>query len=470
MTIAGFWRTVVDRLVAFDGRCLIAVITAGVAIACVLPLTKVIRVEWAAVRQTIDGFGAATNEAGFLEPLPDSVMDFFYTSNGIGLTLLRIRSYPSVSACEEDSGAGACVPSASGTVLASDLATARKAVARGATVWSSQWSPPGSMKTNGSFTKGGAMIGSSSNYTALAAMFATFVTLMRSNGVPIYALSPQNEPDMSKWYPSATWTPQQIHDFIPYLHNAFEAAAVTNTKIVIAEQSSWEPRLRLWRDSFSYAADAMKDASVAAQVGILAAHNYDYRDPSGPPSMPNFTAQRVWQTEVSTFENYDGSLTNALRWAQSIHAFLSTARVNAFHYWYLTAAPNKTDNEALTDLSGRVALRAYAIGNWSKFVRPGWHAVGVTNSSPLLVTAFQSDTGTQSAIVVVNNRSVPLTDQPFEVGTGMERSVTPWITSSASLLTPESPVTVTDGRFSCTIPGRSIVTFVGQRGSPAAVP
>src|SRR6185295_7861644 len=131
---------------------------------------------------------------------------------------------------------------------------------------------------------------------------------------------------------------------------------------------------RLWRPSFVYVADAMGDPAVASRVGILAAHNYDQRDPSSPPKIPNLTSQRVWQTEVSTPDPFDGSMTNALVWARRMHYFLSAARVNAFHYWYLTPGPNNHDNQTLVDLNGRVALRAYAIGNWSRFVRRGWHA------------------------------------------------------------------------------------------------
>jgi len=435
-------------------------------LACVPPRRNSVSVDWTTVRQVIDGFGAASNETSFVEPLSETVMDFFYTTKGIGLTLLRIRDYPSVFDCESDSKPGYCVPTTSATLLTSDLKIAQMAVARGASVWSSEWSPPGWMKANGSSMKGGAIIATGANYMALAKILANFVTLTASHGVPIYALSPQNEPDISTWYPSATWTPRQIHDFVPYLHGAFQAANA-NTKIVIAEQSKWEPRFWIWGHSFSYAAEAMSDPSVAAHVGILAAHNYDQRDPSGPPNVGNITSQHVWETEFCTFDSYDGSMTNALSFAQRIHYFLSAARVNAFHYWYLTAGPTNTDNEALTDLSGQIALRAFAIGNWSKFVRPGWHEVAVANDGPMLVTAFQNPTGDRSAVVVVNRQPFPVADQRFAVGAAIDGSVTPWITSSTHSLTPQPAVPVAYGAFSYAIPERSIVTFAGgSRSEP----
>jgi glucuronoarabinoxylan endo-1,4-beta-xylanase len=429
------------------------------AAACTGFSRSVVSVDWATAYQTIDGFGAASNETSFVEPLSDEMMDFFFTTKGIGLSLLRIRGYASLHDCESDSGAGACVPRDGATVLKTDLQIARMAIARGVRVWSSQWSPPGSMKENRDFTKGGAMIGTSENYRALAGTLVDFVGFMRGQGVALVAVSPQNEPDMSMWYPSATWTPEQIHAFVPYLHDALRAAGAADTKIMIAEESRWTSRW-LWWNALPFAAAVMRDPDVAARVGIVAAHNYDQRNPSSPPKVPNLTTQRIWQTEASTFETFDGGMVNALVWAQRIHAFLSHARVNAFHYWYLTAGPRDRDNQSLVDGNGRVARRAHVFGNWSRFVRPGWHQVAVRSSGGLLVTAFRNDGGDQSAIVVVNAGAKPVA-QRYVIG-GAVRTVTPWVTSSERALEPQPPVSVAESAFVYTVPAQAVVTFAGS--------
>ena len=159
-------------------------------------------------------------------------------------------------------------------------------------------------------------------------------------------------------------------------------------------------------------------------------------------------------------------MANALLWAQRIHYFLSKARVNAFHYWYLSAAPNRRpDNEALTDSNGKVALRAYAIGQWSKFVRPGWHEVNVTHAGSALVTAFQSEDGQHSAIVVVNAEAFPLPIQFLVGSVAAHGSVVPWVTSSDKSLSRQTAVPVVHDAFSYELPPQSIVTFVGSAGS-----
>ena len=107
-------------------------------------------------------------------------MNFFYTTdgNGIGLTYLRVQLYPDTSDCAALLGSDKCVSAPGGTIADSELADAQMAVADGATVWASEWSPPGSMKSNGAFATGGSFYGSTSNYTSLASIQASFVTLL----------------------------------------------------------------------------------------------------------------------------------------------------------------------------------------------------------------------------------------------------------------------------------------------------
>ena len=410
--------------------------------------TAAITVNWASPQQTIDGFGAGA--AGNVPTLTAAQMDFFYTDAGIHLKFIRLDIYPDLADCNANEGSGNCVSVSSGATLATeDLANAQAAVARGAVVWASEWSPPGSMKSNGSFLTGGAMENGTgnANFTALAEIQASFVTLMTDTyGIPIYAISVQNEPDESTSYPSCTWTAQQIHDYVPYLSAALASAGYSSTKIMIAEPSTWEN---------TYATTAMNDPTVAADIRILAAHGY--RGSGALLSYNNITNQHQWQTEVSDLNTYDGSIASGLTYATMLHDWLTTARVNSWQYWLLTGQDGFTDNEGLTDASGNLAKRAYTFGNFSRFVQPGWIVVGVINSTRLLVSAYKSPTS-GAAIVVVNNGSA-VSNQVFSVGTTMGPSVIPWVTSSSANLVPQTPVAVSSGSFTYTIPASSVVTF-----------
>ncbi len=430
------------------------ILLTSLAVSCARPIT----VNWSSTRQIIDGFGAAG--AGAVQTLTSAQMNFFYTSSGIGLQWYRMQIYPDLTDCQKDQGIvpnESCVTVSSGpTIASSDLSMAQAAVARGARVFASEWSPPGSMKANGAFETGGNMIGNSKNYMNLAKIQAAFVTLMKGTyGVPIYAISPQNEPEWSSHYPSCVWTTTQLHDYIPYLRSALNAAGYSSVKIMVAEDTPW---------GIHIAAGPMDDATTAADVAIVASHGYAVPHPSGPLSFENDTGQHVWQTEVADSNTYDGTITSALNYASQIHYYLTNARVNYWGYWLLDANGDFTDNEALTDKNGNIAKRAYAIGNWSRFVLPGCHMVSVTNSTSLLVTAFTNPAANSGTVVAVNNGIIPVS-VTFSVGTTMGSSVTPYLTSSSANLAEQKAITVSSGSFSATVPSYSIETFTNSSRS-----
>ena len=417
---------------------------------------QTITVNWSSTRQTIDGFGAAG--AGQLHTLTPAQMNFFYTSSGIGLQWYRMQIYPDLTGCQTDQGTvpnESCVTVSSGpTIASSDLSMAQAAVARGARVFASELSPPGSMKDNGAFQTGGNMIGNSTNYRNLANIQAAFVTLMKGTySVPIYAISPQNEPEVSTHYPSCVWTMTQLHDYIPYLRSALNTAGYSSVKIMVAEDTPW---------TINIAAGPMDDATTAADVAIVASHGYAVPQPSGPLTFKNNTGQHVWETEVSDSNPYDGTITSALNYASQIHYYLTNAQVNYWGFWLLDANGDFDDNEALTDKNSNIAKRAYAIGNWSRFVLPGWHMVSVTNSTSLLITAFTNPAGNSGTVVAVNNgRSSVLVT--IAVGTTMGSKVTPYLTSSSASLSEQTAIAVSSGSFSATVPSHSIETFTAFR-------
>jgi O-glycosyl hydrolase len=137
------------------------------------------------------------------------------------------------------------------------------------------------MKDNGAFGTGGNMVGNSTNYTNLASIQTSFVTLMGGTyRIPIYAISPQNEPEYSGSYPSCVWTATQLHDYIPYLRSALNTAGYSSVKIMVAEDTPW---------GISVAAGPMDDATTAADIGIVASHGYGVTQPTGPLSFENNT-------------------------------------------------------------------------------------------------------------------------------------------------------------------------------------
>lgn len=426
-----------------------------------------VEVNWSSAEQTIDGFGgAAVDAAG---PLTSSLAQFFFSpSSGIGLSIVRVQVIPDTTTCQtwcnqdyvpygiSDCG---CVQSSAATIMTGELGIVQQAQSYGVnTFFASSWSPPGSMKDNGSWFSGGNFTGGAAIDASYASLLESYVDLLNQNHVSLSGISPQNEPDISQTYPSCTWTAQQFDGFVPYLYSALNTAGYGGVKIIIPENSQFSSSYE------GYAGTTMNDPAAAPEVGLLAQHGYGGDSNIVAPTNYGY-GQHVWLTEDSSQSgSYDGNMTDALGWATIIHQYLSVANVNAFVWWFLSDMPEQgygTDNSALTDLYGDIPLRAYATGNWSKFVRPGWQRVDLANLGSLLVTAFQSPGSTQSAVVIVNNSSSDVT-QVFGVGTQMGSSVVPWITSAAMSLAQQSPAAVTDGSVTYTIPADSVVTFVGS--------
>jgi glucuronoarabinoxylan endo-1,4-beta-xylanase len=385
-------------------------------------------VNYADVRQRIDGFGASS---AWASTWSTAEADLFFSTgpNGIGLSLLRSRITPE------------------GTTWETGLM--QMAQDRGARIWSAPWSPPVAYKDSGT-VNGGNFVSSAANYQNYASQLANYVANMKtSSGVNLHAVSVQNEPDASVSYESCVWTPQQIHDFLPYLANALEARGVGGTKILLPEGMHWE---------FSKAVDAMNDPATVRQVGILGGHNYG----SSPAPVTQFgtpVPKPLWQTEH--FIDPQNPAANGLELAREIHDFMTIAEVNAYHYWWLRSSGT---GSLAGDSTASPAKRLYVMGNYSKFVRPGFHRVGVSNNTTALVTAYKDPEDNNFVIVAANPTEWPVT-QTFDLtNCPAVTSLNQWVTSGSLSLASQPPVAVSAGSFTYELPAYSVVTFSPGNG------
>jgi glucuronoarabinoxylan endo-1,4-beta-xylanase len=419
-------------------------------------------VDWNEVHQRIDGFGASSAWNGSWSA---AQADIFFstnngisytdnlgvksTNNGIGLSLLRNRIAPATST------SAAALP----TTLETSIMT--MAQARGAAVWSTPWTPAAGFKSNHA-TSGGGYLGSGNNPTnlAYASQLANYVISMKNQGINLYAISVQNEPDAQvTTYDSCNWNAKQIHDFTTNLYNALVAGNVASTKIMLPESENWS-------DPSNLVGTAMGDANVAADVGVIAGHNYD--GANGPATLTkNNFGKSLWETEVSLLSGSDSSINNGVYYAQRIYLFMTVAQVNAWHYWWLISGAG--GNQGLMDNNSAITKRLFTVGNYSRFVRPGYYRVGVSNNAYTFVSAYKDPVSGNFAIVAVNPIS-STTTQIFNLANFNAGSVTPWITSSSFSLASQPVVSVVNASFTYALPAMSVTTFVGQAALPNTPP
>ena len=324
-----------------------------------------ITVNWTSARQTIDGFGAsATGYTGNLGV--EEVNRFFNPDTGLGLSLLKIRAIADTldadCNCVANNPQYKCVLGPASQIVSGDLYVAQLAAARGVRVFAGPWSPPAAIKSSGKYRAGGSIKGDSANYAKYAAQLASFPQLLEAHGVSIDSLSVQNEPNIEdKDYDTCRWTAQQIHDFIPYLWDALRSAGFGRIKIALPEETDWK---------FDLMNVAVADPSVADKIGVVMGHAYNADNPA---SLPSFQGRHVWQTEVSSFKGFDGSMSDGLIWARSIHNYMIVG-ANAWMYWNLDCGElyfNHDNNMCLTDQSSHLPEASVRSGTVRKICPPG---------------------------------------------------------------------------------------------------
>ncbi|MGO9587137.1 MAG: hypothetical protein ACLP2Y_13155 [Limisphaerales bacterium] len=438
------------------------------------PISGASTVDWNNVHQRIDGFGASsawnggpwsTAEADLLFSTNNNISYNSSTYNGAGLSLLRNHIiYGNTT-------------SASETLTTAETSIMQLAQARGARVWSTPWTPAAGFKSTNDIydslpitnaTDGGTFLGGGNNITNLnyASQLANYVASMKTNySVNLYAISVQNEPDANvNTYEACQWTGPQIHDFVTNLYSALAAKGVSSTKIIIPESESWSGDTALYTPTLA-------DPNAAADVGIIANHDYVADNSVGDQTTPaalSTSGKALWETEVALLSGSDSSIANGVYYAQRIYLYMTQAQANTYHYWWLVASGQ--GNEGLLDTSAAPTKRLFTFGQYSRFVRPNFYRIDATSSqSSALISAYKDSASTAFAIVVVNTNAATDVIQTFNLSNFTAASVTPWITSASLSLAPQTPVNVTNSSFTCDVPAMSVVTFVGQGNTPPII-
>ena len=417
--------------------------------------------------QSIRGFGAcsAWHESAY----PSNLATWYWDAtgmngnnpNGIGLSILRCH----IPYGNSTTGGNPSDPG--------ETAVMKQAIGLGCTqIWLAEWTPPTAYKTSGATygqsnnTFAGAASGSpNSADTGYASYLVTYIKYVNSqiSGTQVMAVSPQNEPDWNPTYESALWNAGQFSVFAQALHSALQTAGLS-TQIMIPES---------FKDDKSLAATAMNDATISGYIGFIGNHLYGLNG-STPYSLASagfshLTTQESWETEMSDVSGAanDTSMTSGLQVSHWVQQCIVDASMNAYHAWWLYPSSGST-NEALIGSDNQSTKKLWCLGNWSRFVRPGYYRMGATEapSSGVSLSAFKNSSSAPSTVVIVaiNNNS-STTSQTFSFNGVNVSSVTPWVTDASNNLARQSAVAVSGNSFTYTLNAKSVITFVGAVGS-----
>jgi glucuronoarabinoxylan endo-1,4-beta-xylanase len=262
----------------------------------------------------------------------------------------------------------------------------------------------------------------------------------------------QNEPDFSAGYSSMLYTSAEMVSFLKVLGPKLKALSPA-PQILLPSVSNWD-------NGQSYLDAVIADSTAASYFDIASTHQY-----SGTVArFSGIGTRSVWQTEMSYFSAFDATMTNALVMAADIHSAITTGNVTAWLYWWLIG--QNLDNEGLigngtsSGADTTVTKRLYALGNWSKFVRPGYVRIGTTGTvSNVSLTAFKNPSTGAFAVVAINTGAAVTMTLRLAGLTGS--SVTPWVTDATRDLAAQAVVPVLNGLWSYSLPASSVTSFVG---------
>jgi glucuronoarabinoxylan endo-1,4-beta-xylanase len=385
------------------------------------------------LHQVIRGYGAA-NILPWRPDMTDSeIQTAFGTGNNhLGFTILRLRVPP-------DSNQ-----------WSANLATTKKAYDMGVKIIATPWSPPASMKTNNSLVSGELK---ESSYSDYADFLNAFVNYMSRNGVPLYAISIQNEPDVSVTYESCDWNASQFLNFCK--NNAQSIGA----RIIMPESFHFD---------HSLSNPTLNDSVAASHVSIIGGHIYG--GGISPYPLAKSKGKEVWMTEYlinssGNGSNMDTSWAAALLTAQSINNCMN-ADMNAYVWWYIVRFYGPIDDGTYKSADkGNITKKGFVMSQFARFIRPGYVRVESSVYPPtndISFTAYKDSLSSKTVIVAINSGSDDA-ETIFEIQGGkMTTEFTPYTTSASKNCEQGNAFNVSGENFTYTLEPSSITTFVSN--------
>ena len=370
--------------------------------------------------QTIEGFGGAFTEAAAVTWQKMGTANrqaiinaYFDSATGHGYTLCRTH----INSCDFSEANYAYDEVAGDTNLEhfsierdqqALLPMIKAALAASQTpfkLFATPWSPPAWMKTNGEMNHGGKL--KPEDRVAWAKYFVRYVQAYEQQGVKLWGLTMQNEPEANSGWDNCLYTPAEERDFIrDYLGPALKRSHLQKVKIM-----AWDHN----RDDMVEYADVMySDPAASRYIWGTAYHwysdgayqNMELHHDAWPEKPLLLTeACQDWGPHIGDWgpgERYASSIINDLnRWSVGWVDWnlLLDEKGGPNHANNFCSAPiiADTKNDKLLFQSSY-----YYMGHFARFIRPGATRILCSSSlGNLEATACVNPDGTV-AVVVLN--------------------------------------------------------------------
>ena len=275
----------------------------------------------------------------------------------------------------------------------------------------SPWSPPAWMKTNGRMTGGGKL--KPEYRDAWARYYCRYIDEYAAEGIPIWGLTVQNEPEAVQRWESCIYTAEEERDFVrDHLGPTLHRLGHQDVKLIVWDHN----RDRL----FDRAATVYDDPEAARYVWGAAFHWYVSDEYHHVGMTRDFYPDKKLLFTEGCLEQgpHMGEWSGGERYAESIVHDLNQGAVGWIDWNLLLnnrGGPNHVGNFcsapilADTDCDQLIYNSSYYyLGHFSRFIRPGARRVLCENTGTTLESTAFLNTDGSLAIVVLNTKEYPM--------------------------------------------------------------
>lgn len=450
--------------------------------------------------QTIDGFGVGEADWAddvFVFPQRKKVLDALFAPEGLQANILRGEIFPHYAADEHQVDFATVADTSLQVVQQVDILERNDLLRRGQ-FWLtsyvrqkypqvlftfSTWSPPAWMKEGNHATKSyPASQGRLKNeyYQHYANYLADFCEAYNKVGIPVYAVSPSNEPGYAAPWNSCLWSPKEMGNFIQQHLLPTLQRRNLEVKVIFGENPAWSTvcdRLKMI-SSADFVNEILQTYTELSENRIIAAgHGYVLPDTipfpaelRRTPIVPFKEAVKrripMWVTEISDITPLDVSMTDGLRWAITFHDYLMDAKVSAI-IWWLGAQPTTT-NESLIVLdqhegSFMRTKRYDTFGNYTRYIPRGSRGMGnFLKGLPKEICVSSFRYGDEFTVVVVNPTRQSLTCQLYFDGGEVVKESLKSYTTTADRRWSERKVEIQKQGYILQLLPQSVITYCGK--------
>jgi glucosylceramidase len=286
-------------------------------------------------------------------------------------------------------------------------------------IWGVPWTPPSWMKTSGHY-KGGELKQDPETLKAYALYFSKYVKAYREEGINLYAVMPQNEPNYNdNVYPQCAVSPAAMNVFVrDYLVPRFKADKLN---------------VEVWLGTIVKPANEFMDATLGdpatRQMITGVGFQYEGRD-AFARTHEKYPEQKLVQTETECNKGQN-------TWAEGLTTFRRVIEdtshfANGYFFWNMIL--NETgrstwdwrQNSLITVIRRKQKVvynpEFFAMKHFSVFVQPGARRIEITGSSFKNIVAFRNPAGDQ-VIVFVNDAEQPVSAELEVAGARVKLNV-----------------------------------------------